>query len=329
MDNKLVTKVVIALAIAGFILYKAGVFNKNGPVGGDDMRATAAVSLAAGTFNGDAPSPDPGPNPSPDEKPFQKDCDVCKGTGYVKHGDGHVTKCPNCKPNPSEPFDVQAEVDAKVQAIASELKQKLDAREAEVKAQLEEAAKKLEEATKPAPEPVKETPKVNAFASEVDKANELMLQASEEFLAGHFAESGELVKKARSLPDLSDDINRRIAKASKLLKEKGVNVEPVYVVPKKEYDAQIAKLNALRKDNEALKKWGMEWQAHSKAQQQSYPAAWKNSYGQSYEGGGCSSGSCGSGGGRMMSGGGGGCSGGSCGGGGCSGGSCGGGRGFF
>lgn len=328
MDNKLVTKVVIALAIAGFILYKAGVFNKNGPVGGDDMRATAAVSLAAGTFNGDTPSPDPGPNPSPDEKPFQKDCDVCKGTGYVKHGDGHVTKCPNCKPNPSEPFDVQAEVDKKVKEASDKIREQIEARSAEIVKKFEEEQNRLAEATKPAPEPVKETPKVNAFASEVDKANELMLQASEEFLAGHFAESGELVKKARSLPDLSDDINRRIAKASKLLKEKGVNVEPVYVVPKKEYDAKMAKIEALRKDNEALKKWGLEWQAHSKAQQQSYPAAWKNSYGQSYSDGGCSSGSCGSGG----------CSSGSCGGGGrmmmrggggCSGGSCGGGRGFF
>lgn len=325
VDNKTLIVIGVVLVL-GFVAFKSGLVGKAGPVGGDDMRGTAAVALAAGTFSGNAPSPEP--TPSPDEKPYQKDCTVCQGTGYVKHGDGHVTKCPNCRPNPSdpatEPFDLQEAVQSQLENIKKEIssacvaaKEASDATIAKLEAQLKEAEEKAKAA------PVKETPKVNAFASEVDKANELMLQASEEFLAGRFVESGELVKKARAIPDLTEEIQKRIAKASRLLKEKGVNVEPVYVVPKKEYDSKLAELKSLREHNAALKKWGEDWKTYSNSVKQSYPAAWKNSYGMSYGDGGCSSGSCGGGGcssgscggGRMMMGGGG-CGGGSCGGGG-------------
>lgn len=35
----------------------------------------------------------------PDKKVPRSKCDVCKGTGFVRHGDGHTTECPNCEPD--------------------------------------------------------------------------------------------------------------------------------------------------------------------------------------------------------------------------------------
>ena len=45
---------------------------------------------------------DPAPSPSP------YDCPTCKDTGWIMHGDGHQTKCPNCDLAglPGGPFDI-------------------------------------------------------------------------------------------------------------------------------------------------------------------------------------------------------------------------------
>ncbi len=46
-----------------------------------------AVDLALATM---VQGVDPAPKPSP------FDCPTCKDTGWIIHGDGHQTKCPNC-----------------------------------------------------------------------------------------------------------------------------------------------------------------------------------------------------------------------------------------
>ena len=55
-------------------------------------RAAAAVAVAYSQFATDAkpPAPTP-PKPAPDKK-----CQACGGKGYIVHGDGHRTDCPQC-----------------------------------------------------------------------------------------------------------------------------------------------------------------------------------------------------------------------------------------
>ena len=58
-----------------------------------------AVDFATATMTkGVAPAPIP--------SPF--DCPTCKDTGWIMHGDGHQTKCPNCDlaKLPGGPFDI-------------------------------------------------------------------------------------------------------------------------------------------------------------------------------------------------------------------------------
>jgi len=50
-----------------------------------DCRDAAAVDLAVATM-------DQGPTPEPLAK-----CTLCKGTGWITHGDGHRTPCPDCQ----------------------------------------------------------------------------------------------------------------------------------------------------------------------------------------------------------------------------------------
>jgi hypothetical protein len=58
-----------------------------------------AVDFATATM---AKGVAPAPNPSP------FDCPTCKDTGWIMHGDGHQTKCPNCDLAglPGGPFDI-------------------------------------------------------------------------------------------------------------------------------------------------------------------------------------------------------------------------------
>ena len=58
-----------------------------------------AVDFATATM---VESVAPTPNPSP------YDCPTCKDTGWIMHGDGHQTKCPNCDLAglPGGPFDI-------------------------------------------------------------------------------------------------------------------------------------------------------------------------------------------------------------------------------
>jgi hypothetical protein len=57
-------------------------------VGASDYRDDVAVDLAVATM---ADSPAPTPGPTPDK------CGRCKGTGWITHGDGHRTPCPDCQ----------------------------------------------------------------------------------------------------------------------------------------------------------------------------------------------------------------------------------------
>lgn len=58
----------------------------------------------------------------PDKKVPRSKCDVCKGTGYVKHGDGHTTECPNCEPDRKDetPEIKQEEVQVTVEEQSEE-----------------------------------------------------------------------------------------------------------------------------------------------------------------------------------------------------------------
>ncbi len=50
-----------------------------------DYRDEIALDMALVTLQADTPAPSPGK------------CDKCGGTGWITHGDGHKTPCPECK----------------------------------------------------------------------------------------------------------------------------------------------------------------------------------------------------------------------------------------
>ena len=54
-----------------------------------DLRDAVAVDLALATMTDHAPAPQPDP-------PTPYDCPRCKDTGWITHGDGHRTPCPDC-----------------------------------------------------------------------------------------------------------------------------------------------------------------------------------------------------------------------------------------
>jgi len=56
----------------------------------DDFRDAVAVDLALATMT-DADAPQPSPNP-----PRPDRCPRCDDTGWITHGDGHRTPCPDC-----------------------------------------------------------------------------------------------------------------------------------------------------------------------------------------------------------------------------------------
>lgn len=83
------------ICVLGFFLLRG-----NGKFGGnansDDMRATAAVSLAAGTF-------DSGEDVTPIHKGPRSKCEHCHGTGKIVSGDGLFKQdCPYCEPDHNE-----------------------------------------------------------------------------------------------------------------------------------------------------------------------------------------------------------------------------------
>jgi len=56
----------------------------------DDCRDAVAIDLALATMTDDAPLPSPHP-------PTPYDCPRCRDTGWITHGDGHRTPCPDCR----------------------------------------------------------------------------------------------------------------------------------------------------------------------------------------------------------------------------------------
>lgn len=61
---------------------------------GEDYRDEVAVDLAVATIIS-SPTPTP-PGPA--------QCPRCHGTGWIKHGDGHRTPCPDCQQGSAGPF---------------------------------------------------------------------------------------------------------------------------------------------------------------------------------------------------------------------------------
>lgn len=51
---------------------------------------------------------------TPNKKVKRSECTVCKGTGHVRHGDGHTTECPNCEPDPKDVNDEVKQEEASV-----------------------------------------------------------------------------------------------------------------------------------------------------------------------------------------------------------------------
>jgi len=60
-----------------------------------DYSDAVAVDLAVATMTGRAPQPNP---------PGPYDCPRCKDTGWITHGDGHRTPCPDCSDGSSGPY---------------------------------------------------------------------------------------------------------------------------------------------------------------------------------------------------------------------------------
>ena len=64
-----------------------------------DFRDAVAVEFAVATMLGNSPSPNPPPNP-----PTPDRCPRCKDTGWITHGDGHRTPCPDCSDGSIGPY---------------------------------------------------------------------------------------------------------------------------------------------------------------------------------------------------------------------------------
>ena len=63
----------------------------------NDYRDAVAVDLAVATMTDAAPQPKPDP-------PGPYDCPRCEDTGWITHGDGHRTPCPDCSDGSSGPY---------------------------------------------------------------------------------------------------------------------------------------------------------------------------------------------------------------------------------
>ncbi len=112
-ENKGVIMLLVLAALVWYV-YNNGGLNV-GSADTDDRRATAAVILGGGAFENDDVNPTPGP--SPNVKPNRKDCTVCKGSGFVKQGDGHVTECNACIPDKNSVDIVNEYINQKVNSI--------------------------------------------------------------------------------------------------------------------------------------------------------------------------------------------------------------------
>ncbi len=76
-----------SLIVALCVLFAAGCQPAQPPA---DYRDGVAVELTVATMAADrAPQPEP-------EPPGPYDCPRCKDTGWITHGDGHRTACPDC-----------------------------------------------------------------------------------------------------------------------------------------------------------------------------------------------------------------------------------------
>jgi hypothetical protein len=98
----------------------------------EDYRDAAAVDLAISTMS-DASRP--GPSPAK--------CSRCDGTGWITHGDGHRTRCPECQTgsagqygNPLDTYRDAKALLAKGNELADRGKALLDAAEADGKIML-------------------------------------------------------------------------------------------------------------------------------------------------------------------------------------------------
>lgn len=75
-----------------FLAFLASLTADPAAIDRETPRATAAVAAAYATFATGEADPQPAPKPTPDGK-----CKSCNGRGYIIHGDGHRTDCPNCQ----------------------------------------------------------------------------------------------------------------------------------------------------------------------------------------------------------------------------------------
>lgn len=203
-ENKGVIMLLVLAAVAWFVYSKGGI-NLGTSGNSDDYRATAAVILGGGAFENDDVNPTPGP--SPNVKPNRKDCTVCKGSGFVKQGDGHVTECTNCVPDSNSNDLLQEFIAQRVDTVVGEKR----------------------------------------AASEVDKVqfvvDSILEDAAAQYKKGNFAWAARYIGNAERILSRekhvfgdSSPTHDKIKIAKDKLKAKGFEVVPVYVIEKDVYD---------------------------------------------------------------------------------------------
>lgn len=85
---------------AGFLAWLAALSSNPAAADAEHPKAAAAVLVArASMVHGDV-APLPKPEPEPDPTPNPDKCKTCQGTGWIVHGDGHRTPCPDCQTAP-------------------------------------------------------------------------------------------------------------------------------------------------------------------------------------------------------------------------------------
>jgi hypothetical protein len=211
-ENKGTIILLILAAVAWYVYNNGGLGGLVQPGDSDDMRATAAVILGGGAFENDD-TPGPGPSPNPNVKPNRKDCKECKGTGFIKQGDGHVTECNACIPDKSSADLVNTYINQEVNSIVGEKKAigEVDKVQFVVDAILEDAA------------------------AEYKKGNF-------KWAARYIGNAERILSREKHVFGDSSPTNDKIKIAKDKLKAKGFEVVPVYVIEKDVYDKFLADL---------------------------------------------------------------------------------------